>query len=292
MFELTKVGKNTYYIANYTNIGVYRNPDNSVYLIDTGLDDTVAEKILEIIGEQGWRVKAIINTHSNADHIGGNHYIQQKTGCPVFAYGMEAPFTRYPIIDPSFIYGGYPCRALRDKFFLAKGTQTTEFSDPSFPKEMGVIPMPGHYFDMVGITTPDDVVFAADSLCSQKTLERFGITFIYNVAAYLDTLKKLESMEAAMFVPAHEEPHESLRELSILNQKKVLEIADVIKTKCETPQSFEDVLQTIFERYQLKMNFQKYVLIGSTVRSFLAWLKDLDELDVVFEDNRMSWKRI
>ncbi|MEX1308633.1 MAG: MBL fold metallo-hydrolase [Eubacteriales bacterium] len=289
MFELHQVGKNTFYIANYTNIGIYRNADNSVYLIDTGLDDRTAEKILEIIDGQGWQVKAIINTHSNADHIGGNHVIQQRTGCPVFAYGMEVPFTRYPIIDPSFIYGGYPCRALRDKFFLAKGTMATDFSDPSFPKEMGVIPMPGHYFDMVGIRTPDDVVFAADSLCSQKTLERLGVTFIYDVAKYLETLKMLETLQAAMFVPAHDAPHEDLRELSILNQKKVHEIADVIKEKCQTPQSFEDVLQAVFSRYQLKMNFQKYVLIGSTVRSFLAWLKDRDELDVVFEDNRMFW---
>ena len=292
MFELNQLGANTFVIKNITNIGVYRNPDNSVYLIDTGLDDQTAEKILHVLDKQQWCVKAIINTHSNADHIGGNYYIQQKTGCPVFSPGMEAVFTRYPIIDPSFLYGGYPCRELRSKFFFAKGTEALEFTDPAFPKEMAVIPLPGHYFDMAGLRTPDDVVFVADSVCSRKTLEKYGITFIYDVAAYLVTLEKLKKLKAAVFVPAHADAIGDMEELAELNRQKVLEIAAEIKHACETPQLFENVLKTVFDRYHLKMNFQQYVLIGSTVRSYLAWMKDAGELDAAFEENRMLWHQI
>ena len=39
------------------------------------------------------------------------------------------------------------------------------------------------------------------------------------------------------------------------------------------------------------MNFEQYVLVGSTVRSYLAWLKDAGRLDVSFEENRMLWSR-
>ena len=38
------------------------------------------------------------------------------------------------------------------------------------------------------------------------------------------------------------------------------------------------------------MNFEQYVLVGSTVRSYLAWLKDAGKLSVNFEDNRMLWR--
>ena len=67
--ELVKVGEKTYYIKNPTNIGVYKADENNVYLIDTGNDKEAGKKILKIIDEQGWKVKGIITTHSNADHI-------------------------------------------------------------------------------------------------------------------------------------------------------------------------------------------------------------------------------
>lgn len=32
------------------------------------------------------------------------------------------------------------------------------------------------------------------------------------------------------------------------------------------------------------MNFEQYVLVGSIVRSYLAWLKDTGRLNTIFED--------
>ena len=92
--ELVQVGKNTYYIDNPTNIGIYKVSDNGVYLIDTGNDKDAGKKILKIITEQGWKVKGIINTHSNADHTGGNKVIQERTNCPIYAYNMEKCFEK------------------------------------------------------------------------------------------------------------------------------------------------------------------------------------------------------
>ena len=47
----------------------YRQSENEVYLIDSGNDKEAAKKALKIAGQNGWRIKDIINTHSNADHI-------------------------------------------------------------------------------------------------------------------------------------------------------------------------------------------------------------------------------
>ena len=40
------------------------------------------------------------------------------------------------------------------------------------------------------------------------------------------------------------------------------------------------------------MNFEQYVLVGSTVRSYLAWLKDTSRLNAVFEDNMLLWQQV
>ena len=40
------------------------------------------------------------------------------------------------------------------------------------------------------------------------------------------------------------------------------------------------------------MSFEQYVLVGSTVRSYLAWLKDTGRLTTLFEDGWMRWARV
>ena len=39
------------------------------------------------------------------------------------------------------------------------------------------------------------------------------------------------------------------------------------------------------------MNFEQYVLVGSTVRSYLAWLKDEGRIRAEFSDNMLLWRR-
>ncbi|NCC68563.1 MAG: MBL fold metallo-hydrolase, partial [Clostridia bacterium] len=179
MYELIKVGESSYYIDCPAKIGVYKADDKSVYLIDSGNDKDTGRKVRQILENNGWTLAAILNTHSNADHIGGNRYLQTQTGCKIFANGIEADFTRHPILEPSFLYGGYPCKDLRHKFLLAQESDARDFNDPDFPKEIGVIPLPGHFFDMVGFRTPDDTVFLADCISSRDTLEKYGIPFLY-----------------------------------------------------------------------------------------------------------------
>ena len=129
----------------------------------------------QILDKNGWHLAAILNTHFNADHIGGNRYLQGQTGCKVYSGGIEAAFTKYPVLEPSFLSGGYPCKDLRHKFLMAQESDVVDFSDESFPKEIEVIPLPGHFFDMAGFRMPDGVVFLADCISSRETLDKYAI---------------------------------------------------------------------------------------------------------------------
>ena len=53
----------------------------------------------------------------------------------------------------------------------------------------------------------------------------------------------------------------------------------------------KQILQRIFALYGLNMTYEQYVLVGSTVRSYLSWLKDTGRADAFFEDNLLLWKR-
>jgi len=292
MYELIQAGPQSYYVNCPAKIGIYLAKEGEVYLIDSGSDKDAGRKVRQILEKNQWHLKGILNTHSNADHIGGNRYLQNQTGCRVFSGGIEAAFTRNPILEPSFLYGGYPCKDLRHKFLLAQDSEVTDFSHEDFPKEVEIIPLPGHFFDMVGFRTPDGTVFLADCISSRATLDKYAVSFIYDVDAYLKTLDMVEGMEAPMFVPAHAEASDDVRELVQYNRKKVHEIGELLSGLCREPVNFEQILQKVFARYGLVMNFEQYVLVGSTVRSYLAWLKDSGRLEAVFEDHMLLWKAV
>ena len=292
MFELIQVSGHSYYIQSPAKIGLVKLNDRDVCLIDSGNDKDAGRKVRQLLDANGWRLTAIYNTHSNADHIGGNQYLQKQTGCKVYAPGIDCAFTRFPVLEPSFLYGGFPCRDLRHKFLMAQESDAQELTQESLPDGFEIIPLPGHFFDMVGFRTPDDVVYLADCLSSRETLEKYQIGFIYDVAAYLKTLEAVKTMQAAMFIPAHAAACEEIADLAQYNIDKVLEIAEKIVSLCDAPLCFEDVLKQLFDAYDLSMNFEQYVLVGSTVRSYLAWLKDTGRLNCLFDQNRMLWQKV
>ena len=291
MYELIQISERNYYLQSPAKIGLIKLNNHDVCLIDSGNDKDAGRKIRQLLDANGWRLTAIYNTHSNADHIGGNQYLQKQTGCKIYAPGVDCAFTRYPVLEPSFLYGAFPFKELRHKFLMAQQSDAQELTQESLPDGFEIIPLPGHFFDMVGFRTPDDVVYLADCLSGRETLDKYQIGFIYDVAAYLKTLEIVKNMQAAMFVPAHAAASEEIAGLAQYNINKVLEIAEKIVSLCEQPSCFEAVLKKLFDDYGLSMNFEQYVLVGSTVRSYLAWLKDTGRLNCLFDRNMLLWQK-
>ena len=292
MYELIQAGPRSWYIESPAKIGLITAEDGNVWLVDAGGDKDAGRRVRKILDEKGWVCKGILTTHSNADHIGGCRYLQQQYSCPVFAPGMERAFTQSPVLEPTLLYGGYPPSELRHKFLMAQGSDAVDLSDPRFPAEVEPIPLPGHFLDMVGYRAPDGVVFLADCLSSETTLEKYQVSFIYDVAAYLDTLERVSRLEAPLFIPAHAAAAADIAPLAEINRQKVWQIARLIQDICRLPLPFESVLQELFTRLHLTMDFQQYALVGSTIRSYLSWLKDGGHLTACFQDNRLLWQSI
>ena len=290
MYELVQVSDRCYYIQSPAKIGLVRLAGSDVCLIDSGNDKEAGRKVRQHLDKNGWRLTAIYNTHSNADHIGGNQYLQRQTGCRIYAPGIEQDFTRHPLLEPSFLYGANPPKELRHKFLLAQESPAEALTPEVLPPELELLPLPGHFFDMVGFRAPDDVVYLADCLSSRETLEKYRIGFIYDVGAYLDTLERVKALEASLFVPAHAAPTDDIAPLAQYNIDTVHEIADRIVALCREPKCFEQILQALFAHYGLIMNFEQYALVGSTVKSYLTWLKETGRVQAAFENNLLLWR--
>jgi glyoxylase-like metal-dependent hydrolase (beta-lactamase superfamily II) len=290
MYELHQVTESCYYIQSPTKIGLVKLGGNDVCLIDSGNDKDAGRKIRQVLDANGWRLKAIYNTHSNADHIGGNKYLQTQTGCDIFAPGIERDFIVHPVLESAFLYGGFPPQSLRHKFLTAQESEADELTQQALPEGLSMLPLPGHFFDMVGYRSADGAVYLADCLSSNETLGKYQITFLYDVAAYLQTLEMVKTLDAKVFIPAHAAATENIAPLAQDNIDKVHEIAAKILKICKQPKSFESVLQQLFLAFGLTMTIEQYSLVGSTVRSYLAWLNDANRAEYLFENAQMFWR--
>ncbi len=292
MYELMQVSKHDYYMDCPSKVGFVKVCDDEVVLIDSGSDKDAAKKVKKILDAQGWKLKAIFNTHAHADHIGGNQYLQSQTNCPIYAQGVEKSFAEHPFLEPVSLYGGFAPDEMHNKFLMAKESHTEKLTDAVLPEGMEVISLPGHSYDMVGFRTRDGVVFLADSLSSEETLQKYQIGFLYDVRAYLETLEAVKTMQATCFVPSHAEPTADIAPLAQINIDKTREIAQVLTDILSEPKTFDDLLADVFERFSLTMTLPQRMLAGSTVKSYLSYLKDEGRIGIRFAQNRMMWESV
>lgn len=286
--ELTKLGEKTYCIQNPTNIGIYKLDDEKVCLIDTGNDKESGRKILKIINEQNWQVECIINTHSNADHIGGNKFIQDRTNCKILSSKIETAIINNPELEPALLYGAMPLNELNNKFLLAKESNC-QIIDNNLPEGLEYFTLKGHFIDMIGIKTSDNIYFLGDSIFSEETINKYHIFFIYDVEKYLQTLDFLETLNGTFYIPSHVKPLTDLKELIKLNKNKINEICNAILNACQNPTTTEEIIKKIFDIYNLEININQYALLGSTIKSYLTYLNNQNRVEYFFKDNLLYW---
>jgi len=290
MYELIPIAGRSFYIQSPSRAGLFLLDGGEVCLIDSGNHEDAAKKFLKIIEANHWKLAAVFNTHAHADHIGGNRLLRERTGCRLYAPGVECAFARHPILEPAFLYGGFPPADIKRKFLLAEPSDTEYLTPACLPDGVEMFELPGHFFGMVGFRTPDDAVYLADCLSSREILDKYGVGFVCDVKAYLETLEKVKTMSAKMFVPAHAEPTDDIAPLAEYNIAKTREVADRICDLCREPAIFEELLKKLCDAYALTLNFEQYVLVGSTVRSYLTYLRGEGQLEAEFANNRLLWR--
>ncbi len=292
MYELIQVGKKTFYIACPSKVGIYIIDKDNVCLIDSGSDKDAAKKVYKVLQEKKWNVKMIINTHSHADHIGGNAFFQEKTNCSIYCAGTDRMFVLYPELESSYLFGGFPNKDLRNKFLSAPKSNALELTEEVLPTGLKMLRLDGHAFSQVGIRTDDDVWFLADAITTQEIIEKYHIVFLCDVEKTLKSLEVIKLLNGKLFVPSHGTVSEHILDLADSNIAKMKEIIKLVLNICKEARSSEIVIQKVFNHYNLSMTFAQNVLVGSTIRSYLSYLYDIGKIEALFEDNILVWKTV
>ncbi|MBA2469267.1 MAG: MBL fold metallo-hydrolase [Chloroflexia bacterium] len=285
------------YVPGGTNIGVIRNDDSHVTLIDSGLNDTIARKVLRSVRDElGSEVVAILNTHGHADHFGANAFVVKRTGCEVWAPAIEATTIQHPVMQPAMLFGGAdPMDALRNRFLLAEASPLDGELIAGKQRFMGtdieLVALPGHSPNQMGMLV-DGVFFGADVVFPRAAIEKYRLPYLFGLTDHLASLDVALTIIASAVVPGHGPHAESLDELVELNRETIERTLDCIRDVLRTRATSDDICARVFTVLDVPVSdAQGYFLLKPTINAYLAHLDRIGDVLCEIVDKRALWSR-
>jgi glyoxylase-like metal-dependent hydrolase (beta-lactamase superfamily II) len=285
------------YVPGGTNVGVVRLDERHVLLVDTGLNDTTARKVLRVVrNELASEVVLILNTHGHADHFGANAFVTKRTGAQVIAPGIESAVIENPVLQPAMLYGGAdPLDALRNRFLLAEASAVHRRIEPGILDIEGtsveVIGLDGHSPNQVGLVV-DGVFFCADVVLPDAAIEKYRIPYLYALTAHLASLDRSLAIQSTAVVPGHGPHATNIDALVALNRQAIDRVIDCVLTSLERPTSADDVCTAVFSDLDVPVtDAQGYYLLRPTMNAYLAHLERQGAVRLEIDQHRALWRR-
>ncbi len=290
MFEIKHIKGNTYYYEAFTNVGIYKLNDVGVILIDGCDHKRMAKGLAKQLEAMGLEIKLIINTHCHFDHICGNSYFFGKYGCKILSTKKEQAFIAYPTLESDFYYSGIDTDKEKNPFFTNEPSETEVISAHNIPEGFEIIPLPGHSFEMIGVRTPDNVLFLADSILSRATWDDYKLPFFYNVNESLKTMAEVKKIKAERYLPSHTGLLEDVSGLADYNIKKLTQKKELVYSLCEG-KGFDDIFKAVIEKEGIRIRTEKYPSYAVMVRNLLQALIEDGRICCDMEDNILVYRR-
>ena len=285
------------FVPGGTNVGIIRHEDGRVTLIDSGLNDTTARKVLRVVRDDlKAEVVSIVNTHGHADHFGANAFVHKRTGCEVWAPPVEASVIANPLLQPAMLFGGAdPMEALRNKFLLAEPCPVTGEiplgSWTHFGTELTIVPLGGHAPNQVGIAI-DGAFFCADVVFPETAIEKYRIPYLFGLTEHLASLEAAGSVPTKRVIPGHGEAPESIEALVALNRAAIERTIDGLLSVLDRPRTGDEVAGAVFLLLDVPVtDAQSYFLLRPTISAYLAHMERTGAITSHVADGRFLWAR-
>jgi glyoxylase-like metal-dependent hydrolase (beta-lactamase superfamily II) len=292
--DLVKIAGPAHYLPGRVNIGAIVG-DGQAALIDTGLDESAARKAVQAVEQAALRLAAVINTHSHADHCGGNAFVVKRTGAPIYAPPVEAALIQHTEFEPFFLFGAAPFKAIDSKWFHAAPTPVAHILDAKVilcGVELEVLPVAGHSMNQVAIATTE-VAYLADALMAPEILERYPIQYCYDVLGHRATLERLATLQRDWYVGAHFPPTQDLQPLLAANRANLERTAAAVLDALRPAATTEEVVRGAAEALGVPpMDPPAYLLNAAAVKAHLSAHVREGRVSFEIQDQRPLWRRL
>ena len=296
MSTLTPLAGDCFYLPGNVNVGVVLNPDGDAILVDSGGDKNYGRTIRRALEAAGRRPIALINTHSHADHYGGNDYLARNLDLPVWAPEVEEAVLRYPYLEPMYLYGGAsPLAGLRNKWLEGKPSPVNHvYEVVDGPLEVAGVTVErivtsGHAVRQVALGV-GEVCYAADAFFGAEVLDKYEIPFVHDVAGQIASLERLPTLPYVIFLPGHGEPTRDIEAAVAANRAAIDQATEWVLRAVAQPATTSEVVHDVTSQLDAPPTaLSTYFLMQSCVLAYLSWLTALGEIEPLVEGGALRW---
>ncbi|MEF2279798.1 MBL fold metallo-hydrolase [Deinococcus sp. YIM 134068] len=288
-----------HFLPGAVNSVVLEDRRGGALLVDTGLDESHARKLLRALEAARLTPTGILNTHSHADHHGGNiHLLRRFPELKVFAPPLEEAVITHPILEPLTLFGARPPRELQTKFLLAPPSPARLAPEPGLCRIGGVdlelIEVAGHASMMYAVRV-GEVLYAADALFGPEALGKHPLTFCADSALQKEAAARLGELEGVRVVlPGHGGPADDLAGLVAANLAAYGRTTDAVLGAVRAGAApVDDLLARVCDTLGVTMTTAGAVVLNrAVVSAHLTELLERDEIVMGVEGNRLLFRLV
>lgn len=253
--------------------------ENELVLIDSG--PIQSKRLMELLDERHWRVRAVIHTHVHIDHVANDLLLLEKFPDILFYTSKdEADAIASP--EDMMRSMGFDTAA------HAKEAQVVYYPeklhiigvDMKRPEIMidgeifELISLEGHSVGHVGVITPDGICCLGDAIVSEDVLNVSKLPYMANVQKSLASMEKVRSLNYEIYVIAHQsvEKKASMDKIVTDNIAKEHQLSRIALEVLTRPMTREEVLA----KYMKTLHINQREGLSMVIIAHSAWTRYID----------------
>ncbi len=277
---------NTWYLADWQLIPLYRVGEHQCILLDTGLLGQ-REGLEAALLAAGLTPIGIFGSHAHTDHSPNNRYFQEKYHIPVALPLGEAGLCANRLSLKAYFFMLSPQQAATEQDvaqmeLIADQTVGPEETEVTFcGVTFGVVHTPGHSPDHISIRTPDDVLYLGDALLTGTELETAKLPYFFSHQDAIASMERLRNERAALYLAAHRGVYTEIGGLIDENIAVIQDRARQILALIDRPLTMGEIEARTCRHFRLlSENVSRAALYERNVRIYVEYLRDTNQVTV------------
>lgn len=284
--ELRRVYGNTYAAVGATALmPVYKLTEQDIVLMDTGYARLDRSALVNLIEDNGFRLRGIICSHAHFDHTGNVRYLQQRYGCQAAAQIIEAGISvnteAYRANYVALTYGKSREYLLEECFpadvIIPADAEHLDFCGARF----GILQLPGHSAGHIGVVTPDGAAYLGDCLIDEEQIAAAKLPTSMFIARDLESKESLRSLRRPAYIIAHKQVLTDIGPLIDRNIDFIHAKGRELLEDLEDGMSFDQWIYAFCQRENVRTrNEFKFSIVERNFANFVDWLTDEGKVEV------------
>ncbi len=284
--ELFQAKENTWYLADWQLIPLYRVGEDKCILLDTGLLGQ-RQAIEGALLAHGLTPIGILGSHAHTDHSPNHRYFQQKYHIPVALPLGEAGLCATRLNLKAYFFMLSPRQAAEEgdvaqmeliaDQIIGPWEETVVFCGVTF----GVVHTPGHSPDHISIRTPDDVLYLGDAVLTGEELRRAKLPYFFSHQEAIASMERLRGEKAACYLAAHRGIYDDIGSIIDENISVIQDRTRQVLALIDRPMTMGKLQERVCQQFGLLTNnISRACLYERNVRIYAEYLRDTGQVEV------------